>query len=593
MLLARPTGRFPVGVQDLAYSTNPSSIAADTHVVGRLFYPCKAPSRLATPLTWIRHYKYAQGYVSWGLRNPSGLKEKLLKQTAQNLIYALGSVRLLPCSYNAAAEDRQGKFPVIIFSHGAASMRNTYSIICSEFASRGFVVAAVEHADGTACCAQLADGEWRLLQGLGTGAALEAKCDYRVQECVTMARALQAMNAGASVPGLTLSSAADPAAAFQSRLDMSRLAVMGHSCGGATAAAAAAAHAEFKCGVALDPWWPLLPSGGAALSGWRTRSPLLVLGSQDWNTGKMWCGGDRQAAVFKACLPAPSSASSSSSQPSARTPVVAAAAAAHGSSGAGSEAGPGGGAVHVVPAGSSHGSFTDLPFLLSPWVSNLLRKTVGAKVQEQPANPDTIQDTIIWSSHTFLQAHLPLPEESPASMQQQQRWEARLQDKQQQQQKLEAGDGSSSSSAEASGAGAAGGEAAPASEAVVKAAGTAFARAAAAVAAPAGPAAGDEHGNGNGNGSGTGRVMLSTSGRRDSLVDHLTADETLIAADEAAGAVPPVARSEQHDSALERASSAELSAAAGRVPLPVEQQEEQQYKTRLGDAAYLVAVHTR
>lgn len=37
----------------------------------------------------------------------------------------------------------------------AASMRNTYSIICSEFASRGFVVAAVEHADGTACCTEV------------------------------------------------------------------------------------------------------------------------------------------------------------------------------------------------------------------------------------------------------------------------------------------------------------------------------------------------------------------------------------------------------------------------------------------------------
>ncbi|WIA35623.1 hypothetical protein OEZ86_004039 [Tetradesmus obliquus] len=290
MLLARPTGRFPVGVQDLKYSTNPSSIAADTHVVGRLFYPCKAPPRLSTPLTWIRHYKYAQGYVSWGLRNPSGLKEKLLKQTAQNLIYALGSVRLLPCSYNAAAEDRQGKFPVIIFSHGAASMRNTYSIICSEMASRGFVVAALEHADGTACCAELADGEWRLLQGLGTGAVLEAKCEYRVTEAVTLARTLQAMNAGASIPGLSLSGPSDPATAFKSILDMNRLAIMGHSCGGATAAAAVAQHGEFKAGVALDPWWPLLPSQSAALMGWQTRSPLLVLGSQDWNTpGKMWC----------------------------------------------------------------------------------------------------------------------------------------------------------------------------------------------------------------------------------------------------------------------------------------------------------------
>jgi hypothetical protein len=92
----------------------------------------------------------------------------------------------------------------------------------------------------------------------------------------------------------------------------------------------------------------------------------------------MWCDGARQAAVFKACLPTNSrDSSSSSSRPSARTPVVAAAAASGGSS----EAGLGGGAVHVVPAGSSHGSFTDLPFLLSPWVTNLLRKTVSlAKV---------------------------------------------------------------------------------------------------------------------------------------------------------------------------------------------------------------------
>lgn len=37
---------------------------------------------------------------------------------------------------------------------------------------------------------------------------------------------------------------------------------------------------EFKCGIALDPWWPLLPSNSAALKGWQTNGPLLVLGSQ-------------------------------------------------------------------------------------------------------------------------------------------------------------------------------------------------------------------------------------------------------------------------------------------------------------------------
>lgn len=43
-------------------------------------------------------------------------------------------------------------FPVLLVSHGLAGQRNTYSCICTDMASQGFVVVALEHADGEQPC---------------------------------------------------------------------------------------------------------------------------------------------------------------------------------------------------------------------------------------------------------------------------------------------------------------------------------------------------------------------------------------------------------------------------------------------------------
>jgi platelet-activating factor acetylhydrolase len=59
--------------------------------------------------------------------------------------------------------DTRRRLPVLVFSHGLGGMRTTYSFICAELASYGWVVAAVEHQDRSACVS-LRDGGARTVE---------------------------------------------------------------------------------------------------------------------------------------------------------------------------------------------------------------------------------------------------------------------------------------------------------------------------------------------------------------------------------------------------------------------------------------------
>lgn len=157
-----------------------------------------------------------------------------------------------------------------------------YSIICGELASQGYCVLAVEHADGTASAAKLAGGRgWMFYKGLGGEEGQVEKTRHRVQEMQTALKVLRSLQRGGSLPGLALSHGLRPDF-LADTLDLRCLAAVGHSYGGATVSALCAEEPLFRCAVALDPWWAALPPESAALHQWKTKTPLLVMGSHDW-----------------------------------------------------------------------------------------------------------------------------------------------------------------------------------------------------------------------------------------------------------------------------------------------------------------------
>ncbi|MPY56436.1 alpha/beta hydrolase family protein [Streptomyces spongiae] len=154
----------------------------------------------------------------------------------------------------------RGRFPLVVLSPGFTTNRSTLTLLAEELASRGYVVAAVDHA----------------YESVGTtfpGNRLLtcAACDKVAEPDETVPRG-RAQDVSFVLDRLTGRS---PAWRHADMIDPTRIGMAGHSIGGASAASTMTGDQRVRAGVNLDgSFFDPVPAGG--LGG----RPFMVLGTE-------------------------------------------------------------------------------------------------------------------------------------------------------------------------------------------------------------------------------------------------------------------------------------------------------------------------
>ncbi len=191
---------------------------------------------------------------------------------------------------NAPVTD--GLHPVVVFTHGYTGTFTDYTFIFEDLASRGYVVASVAHTYETTAV-EFPDG--RFIESVlgshfvaalrGDEQTLSFAVSVRLEDLKFVVNELERQNARPDSP-------------FAGKLDLSRLAIAGHSLGGLTAILGIDQEPRFKAAVVIDG---VLPDE----LGSETQTPVLMLiaGNDNWSESRCRLGSRLRGPQFVVNFP--------------------------------------------------------------------------------------------------------------------------------------------------------------------------------------------------------------------------------------------------------------------------------------------------
>jgi platelet-activating factor acetylhydrolase len=262
-----------------------------------IYYPTEKDFRSRKPrYHWIPKpvSLTAQGYARF-----AHVDNFLVRPIFTFALWAIGGSITIPAEVDAPllAGEKEKTFPVMIFSHGFASSRTDYTNFLGSLASRGHVIAALEHRDGsgpgsfvrTKSSSSSSDRrvlplrESDLRESIDTPAFKRAQLAFRDAEMLAAIQTLSAVNEGQPITNTRDPVTTFDAQSWASRLDFDHLTIGGHSYGATGALQALSTIASSASPVPAAAGLILDPGKSSGQLNPNASVPLLVVHSNSWS----------------------------------------------------------------------------------------------------------------------------------------------------------------------------------------------------------------------------------------------------------------------------------------------------------------------